>query len=164
VALRYFNAAGADPDGELGEHHQPETHLIPLVLFAAMGREPSIKIFGNDYATPDGTCIRDYVHVSDLADAHVAAIDWLQPGKSSDSFNLGNGRGSSVAEVLRTSEKVTGRSVKTETQSRRPGDPPILVSDSSKARRMLGWTPKFPELERQIMHAWTWFRDKMSSI
>jgi UDP-arabinose 4-epimerase len=164
VAMRYFNAAGADPDGELGELHQPETHLIPLVLFAAMGREPSIKIFGNDYPTPDGTCIRDYVHVSDLAEAHVAAIDWLQAGKPSDSFNLGNGRGFSVAEVVRTSEKVTGQSVRTELRARRPGDPAVLVSDSSKARQMLGWMPKFPELEQQIMHAWIWFRDKMPNI
>ena len=164
VALRYFNAAGADPDGELGELHQPETHLIPLVLFAAMGREPSIKIFGHDYPTPDGTCIRDYVHVSDLADAHVAAIDWLAAGKPSDSFNLGNGRGFSVAEVVKTSEKVTGRPVPTEMCDRRLGDPPVLVSDSGKARELLGWTPKFPELDRQIMHAWTWFRDKMPSV
>jgi UDP-arabinose 4-epimerase len=164
VAMRYFNAAGADPDGELGELHQPETHLIPLVLFAAMGREPSIKIFGNDYPTPDGTCIRDYVHVSDLAEAHVAAIDWLQAEKPSDSFNLGNGRGFSVAEVVRTSEKVTGQSVRTELRARRPGDPAVLVSDSSKARRMLGWMPKFSEREQQIMHAWIWFRDKMPTI
>jgi UDP-arabinose 4-epimerase len=162
VALRYFNAAGADPDGELGELHQPETHLIPLVLFAAMRREPSIKIFGHDYATSDGTCIRDYVHVSDLADAHVAAVGWLEAGESSDSFNLGNGRGFSVAEVVRTSEKVTGLPIQIEMWPRRPGDPPTLVSDSSKARRILGWTPKFPELERQVMHAWTWFRDKMA--
>jgi UDP-arabinose 4-epimerase len=164
VALRYFNAAGADPAGELGELHQPETHLIPLVLFAALGREPSIKIFGHDYATRDGTCVRDYVHVSDLADAHVAAIDWLRAGNSSDSFNLGNGRGFSVAEVVRTSEKVTGQTIQTEICARRQGDPPTLVSDSSKARRILGWSPKFPELERQITHAWTWFRDKMPNV
>jgi UDP-arabinose 4-epimerase len=164
VALRYFNAAGADPDGELGELHLPETHLIPLVLFAAMGRQPSVKIFGDDYPTPDGTCIRDYVHVSDLADAHVAAIEWLATGHPSDSFNLGNGHGFSVAEVVATSEKVTGRPVKTERCARRPGDPPILVSDSSKARRALGWTPKFAALDTQILHAWTWFRDKMPSI
>jgi UDP-glucose-4-epimerase GalE len=164
VAMRYFNAAGADPDGELGELHRPETHLIPLALFAAMGREPSIKIFGNDYPTADGTCIRDYVHVSDLAEAHVAAIDWLQAERPSDSFNLGNGLGFSVAEVVRTCEKVTGRSVRTELWARRPGDPAVLVSDSGKARRMLGWMPKFPELEQQIMHAWTWFRDKMPNI
>ena len=164
VALRYFNAAGADPDGELGELHLPETHLIPLVLFAAMGRTPSIKVFGQDYPTPDGTCIRDYVHVSDLADTHVAAIDWLAADKPSDSFNLGNGRGFSVSEVVKTSEKVTGLPVKTEMCARRPGDPPVLVSDSSKARELLGWTPKFPELDRQIMHAWTWFRHKMPNI
>jgi UDP-arabinose 4-epimerase len=164
VALRYFNAAGADPDGELGELHLPETHLIPLVLFAAMGRQPSVRIFGNDYPTPDGTCIRDYVHVSDLADAHVAAIEWLAAGHPSDSFNLGNGQGFSVAEVVATSEKVTGRPVKTEMCARRPGDPPILVSDSSKARRALGWAPKFAELDTQITHAWTWFRDKMPNI
>jgi UDP-arabinose 4-epimerase len=164
VALRYFNAAGADPDGELGELHLPETHLIPLVLFAAMGRTPSIKVFGQDYPTPDGTGIRDYVHVSDLADAHVAAIDWLAAGKPSDSFNLGNGRGFSVSEVVKTSEKVTGLPVKTEICARRPGDPPVLVSDSSKARELLGWTPKFPELDRQIMHAWTWFRHKMPNM
>jgi UDP-arabinose 4-epimerase len=163
VALRYFNAAGADPDGELGELHQPETHLIPLILFAAMGRERSIKIFGNDYPTPDGTCIRDYVHVSDLADAHVAAIEWLAAGHASDSFNLGVGRGFSVAEVVTTSEKVTGLSVRTEMCPRRPGDPPVLVSDSGKARAMLGWTPKFPDIDAQILHAWTWLRDKAPS-
>jgi UDP-glucose-4-epimerase GalE len=123
VALRYFNAAGADPDGELGELHVPETHLIPLVLFAVMRRQPSVRIFGHDYPTLGGTCIRDYVHVSDLADAHVAAIEWLAAGHPSDSFNLGNGRGFSVAEVVATSEKVTGRPVKTELCPRRPGDP-----------------------------------------
>jgi UDP-arabinose 4-epimerase len=164
VALRYFNAAGADPDGELGELHQPETHLIPLVLFAAMGRLPSVKIFGHDYPTPDGTCIRDYVHVSDLADAHVAAIEWLAAGNLSDSFNLGNGRGFSVAEVVKTSEEITGQPVKIEICARRPGDPPILISDSSKARQVLGWAPKFAPLDQQIMHAWTWFSTKMPNI
>jgi UDP-glucose 4-epimerase len=144
----------------VGELHQPETHLIPLVLFAAMGDQPSIKIFGRDYPTPDGTCIRDYVHVSDLADAHVAAIDRLAAGHQSDSFNLGNGRGFSVDEVVKTTEKVTGLRVKTEACPRRPGDPPILVSDSSKARQLLGWTPKYPALDEQIKHAWAWFRDK----
>ncbi len=164
VALRYFNAAGADPDGELGELHQPETHLIPLVLFAAMGREPSIKIFGNDYPTPDGTCIRDYVHVSDLADAHVAAIARLAAGNPSNSFNLGNGLGFSVAEVVRTTEKVTGLSVRTEMCPRRPGDPPVLVGDSTKARELLGWIPNIPGLDQQITHAWTWFRGKMPNV
>jgi UDP-arabinose 4-epimerase len=164
VALRYFNAAGADPDGDLGELHQPGTHLIPLVLFAAMGREPSTKIFGKDYPTPDGTCVRDYVHVSDLADAHVAAIEWLAAGKASNSFNLGNGRGFSVAEVINTAAQVTAQSVPVEICPRRPGDPPILVSDSSKARELLGWVPRFPELDDQIAHAWAWFRDKMPNV
>jgi UDP-arabinose 4-epimerase len=164
VALRYFNAAGADPDGELGELHVPETHLIPLVLFAAMGRERSVNIFGNDYPTPDGTCIRDYVHVSDLASAHVAALDWLAKGNPSQSINLGNGRGFSVAEVVRTAEKVTGRPVQAEMYARRAGDPPVLVSDSSKARELLGWTPRYPDLDRQIAHAWAWFRDKMPNV
>jgi UDP-arabinose 4-epimerase len=164
VALRYFNAAGADPDGELGELHEPETHLIPLVLFAAMGRQPSINVFGNDYPTPDGTCIRDYVHVSDLADAHVAAVDWLAAGKVSSSFNLGNGRGFSVGEVIRTTEQVTGLAIKTEVSPRRSGDPPVLISDSSKARKLLGWEPKFPDLSQQIDHAWKWLRDGMPSL
>jgi UDP-arabinose 4-epimerase len=164
VTLRYFNAAGADPDGEVGELHLPETHVIPLILLAAMGREPSIRIFGNDYPTLDGTCVRDYVHVSDLADAHVAAIKWLAAGHASESFNLGNGRGFSVAEVVTASEKVTGRPVRAEMRPRRPGDPPILVSDSGKARVLLGWTPKFPELDAQITHAWTWLRDKVPDM
>jgi UDP-arabinose 4-epimerase len=164
VALRYFNAAGADPDGELGELHQPETHLIPLVLFAAMGREPSIKIFGNDYPTPDGTCVRDYVHVSDLADAHVAALNWLGAGKPSESFNLGNGLGFSVAEVVKSAKEVTKLSVRTEMSPRRQGDPPVLVSDSGKARELLGWTPNFPVLDQQILHAWTWLRHNMADF
>jgi UDP-arabinose 4-epimerase len=159
VALRYFNASGADPDGELGELHQPEPHLIPLVLFAAMGRRPSIRIFGDDYSTPDGTCIRDYVHVSDLADAHVAAVGWLAAGKGSESFNLGNGEGVSVKDVVRTSERVTGASIRTEICPRRIGDPPILVSDPAKARLQLGWMPRFPRLDQQIHHAWKWLRD-----
>jgi UDP-glucose-4-epimerase GalE len=161
VALRYFNAAGADPDGELGELHEPETHLIPLVLFAAMGRMPSIKVFGNDYPTPDGTCIRDYVHVSDLAQAHVAALDWLAAGKPSDSFNLGNGHGFSVAEVIQTAEEVTGLTIKAKMCPRRAGDPPTLISDSTKARQLLGWRPQFSALDKQIDHAFRWFRDGM---
>jgi UDP-arabinose 4-epimerase len=157
VALRYFNAAGADPDGDIGEMHQPETHLIPLVLFAALGRRPSIKIFGGDYPTPDGTCIRDYIHVSDLADAHVAAIDWLAAGKPSQAFNLGNGQGFSVSEVVRISSEISGKPIQTEICPRRAGDPAVLISDSGKARAMLGWTPKFPRLDQQINHAWQWF-------
>jgi UDP-glucose-4-epimerase GalE len=164
VVLRYFNAAGSDPDGDIGEAHEPETHLIPLVLLAALGRVPSVKIFGDDYATPDGTCVRDYVHVSDLAEAHVAALDWLSSGKPSNSFNLGNGRGFSVAEVIRASEKVTGLSIKAEIHSRRAGDPPALISDSAKARELLGWTPTFAELELQIGHAWKWYTADFSKL
>jgi len=160
VALRYFNAAGADPDGEIGELHEPETHLIPLVLFAAMGKG-AVKIFGNDYPTPDGTCVRDYIHVNDLADAHVASVNWLIAGKGSNSFNLGNGRGFSVCEVIKACEEVTTLPIKTEQCPRRPGDPPVLISDASKAQRMLAWQPKYPELRPQIAHAWDWFRDKM---
>ena len=157
VLLRYFNAAGADPDGELGEMHDPETHLIPLVLLAALGRQPAINVFGNDYETPDGTCVRDYVHVSDLADAHVAALNWLAAGKPSDVFNLGNGRGFSVAQVVRVAQEITGLSVPVNVCARRRGDPPTLISDSGKARKLLGWTPKFPELREQISHAFRWF-------
>lgn len=162
VALRYFNAAGADPSGELGELHEPETHLIPLVLFTAMGRQNSIKIFGNDYLTVDGTCVRDYVHVSDLADAHVAAVEWLAAGNTSDSFNLGNGQGFSVAQVIKAAEMITGKEVKTDICARRPGDPPMLISDSTKAKRLLGWTPQFPDVDHQIAHAWRWFCNEPS--
>jgi len=157
VALRYFNAAGADPGGELGELHQPETHLIPVVLLTAMGQQNAIKIFGNDYPTNDGTCIRDYVHVSDLANAHVAAVTWLAADNASEAFNLGNGRGFSVAEIIKASEKVTGKKIKTEICARREGDPPVLISDSTKAARLLGWRPHFPRIDDQISHAWRWF-------
>ena len=160
VILRYFNAAGSDPDREIGEMHEPETHLIPLVLFAAMGKRPSVQVFGSDYPTPDGTCVRDYVHVSDLAVAHVAAIEWLAANKESSSFNLGNGHGYSVAEVIRTAEEVTGRPVKVEMRPRRLGDPPTLVSESSKALDLLGWKPNFSQLAIQVEHAYRWFRDK----
>ncbi len=156
VALRYFNAAGTDPDGEIGEVHHPETHLVPLVLQAAMNQQRIVKIFGNDYPTRDGTCIRDYVHVSDLADAHVAALAWLSADNASTSFNLGNGQGFSVAEVIRASEKITGRKIATEVCSRRPGDPPTLISDSHKARTLLNWHPRFADLEQQLSHAWNW--------
>lgn|ERR1035437_263645 len=164
VSLRYFNAAGADPDGELGELHRPETHLIPLVLLAAAGREPAVTIFGDDYPTLDGTCVRDYIHVCDLADAHIAAIQWLSAGNPSSTFNLGNGRGFSVAEVIQKSREITGCSLKVEMRPRRAGDPPILISDSSKARALLGWRPKFPSLDEQICHAWKWIRDEMPRL
>jgi UDP-glucose 4-epimerase len=164
VSLRYFNAAGADPDGELGELHQPETHLIPLVILTAMGVKPSVRIFGDDYPTPDGTCIRDYVHVSDLADGHVAAIDWLAAGKPSAAFNLGTGRGYSVGEIVQVSERVTGLRISTQVCPRRPGDPPILVSDPSRARETLGWNPRFRDVDQQIGTAWRWFRDQWSKF
>ena len=159
VSLRYFNAAGADPDGELGELHEPETHLIPLVILAAMGRKPLVEIFGDDYPTPDGTCIRDYVHVSDLAGAHVSAIDWLAAGKPSTAFNLGIGRGYSVGEIVHATERVTGLRIRTQICPRRPGDPPILISDPSRARETLGWNPRFRDVDQQIGTAWRWFRD-----
>jgi UDP-arabinose 4-epimerase len=159
VSLRYFNAAGADPDGELGELHEPETHLIPLVILAAMGRKPFLEIFGDDYPTPDGTCIRDYVHVSDLADAHVSAVGWLAAGKPSTAFNLGIGRGYSVGEIVHTGERVTGLRIRTQICPRRPGDPPILISDPSRACETLGWNPRFRYVEQQIGTAWRWFRD-----
>jgi UDP-arabinose 4-epimerase len=160
VILRYFNAAGSDPSGELGELHEPETHLIPLVLFAAMRPQNSVKIFGDDYSTPDGTCVRDYVHVSDLADAHVAALHWLAAGNGSDTFNLGNGHGFSVAEVIKAAENATGKRLDAKIFPRRPGDPPVLISDSTKARKQLGWEPNFPSLDQQIAHAWRWFCDE----
>ena len=156
VSLRYFNAAGADPDGELGERHDPETHLIPLVLRAALDQRSSIKVFGNDYPTADGTCVRDYVHVSDLADAHVAALEWLFDESTSETFNLGTGHGYSVAQIVHAAEEITGKDIMAELSARRPGDPPTLISDPTKATRTLGWKPKFPAVEEQIRHAWRW--------
>jgi UDP-glucose 4-epimerase len=158
VCLRYFNAAGADPSGRLGERHEPETHLIPLVLQAASGRRPTITVFGRDYDTPDGTCIRDYIHVNDLVDAHALALDYLQAGGESAAFNLGNGAGFSVQEVIDTARRVTGRPIPVVDAPRRPGDPPRLVADSQKAREVLGWQPKFADLETIVAHAWAWER------
>ena len=156
VSLRYFNAAGADPEGQLGERHEPETHLIPLVLRAASGRAPDIKVFGRDYDTPDGTCIRDYVHVEDLCSAHRLALDGLMQGQASNAYNLGNGSGFSVAEVIAASERVTGRSIPVTDQPRRAGDPPRLVADASRARAELGWQPQYADLDIIIAHAWAW--------
>lgn len=158
MALRYFNAAGADPDGRLGERHEPETHLIPLVLQAAAGVRPSIKIFGQDYPTRDGTCVRDYIHVSDLADAHVRAVDLLAGQPSDDGFfeacNLGNGAGYSVSEVVETAKSVTGVNFPVEEAPRRPGDPAFLVASADKARRLLGWHPRRPDLRDMVADAW----------
>lgn len=155
VALRYFNAAGADRDGELGEEHEPETHLIPLVLQAAAGRRAHVSIFGSDYDTPDGTCVRDYVHVTDLASAHVAALSKCPPGGFS-AYNLGSGRGSSIAEVVSCARAVTGKEIVAQHGPRRPGDPPVLVADAARACEGLGWVPVHSDLERVITDAWAW--------
>lgn len=156
VCLRYFNAAGADPEGELGERHMPETHLIPLVLQVASGRREAISVFGSDYDTPDGTCIRDYIHVSDLCEAHALALEYLLAGGGSSRFNLGNGHGFSVQEVIDTARRVTGRDIAVRYEERRPGDPARLVADSRKAREVLKWAPKRAELETIIADAWAW--------
>jgi len=156
ACLRYFNAAGAHPDGRLGEDHRPETHLIPLVLDAAAGRRPPLEVFGDDYPTPDGTCVRDYVHVCDLADAHLLVLDALERG--SCRYNLGNGRGHSVREVVAAAERVTGLRVPRRIGPRRPGDPAVLVASSERIRRELGWSPRFPDLDDVVATAWAWRR------
>lgn len=156
ICLRYFNAAGADPDGLLGERHDPETHLIPLVLQAASGRRSHISVFGQDYDTTDGTCIRDYVHVEDLCSAHLLALQSLMAGADTETYNLGNGSGFSVQEVITCAEKVTKKKIPTIRTSRRPGDPARLVADSSKAKTKLGWNPKYSDLATIIHHAWQW--------
>jgi UDP-glucose 4-epimerase len=163
VALRYFNAAGADPDGGIGECHDPETHLVPLVLQTALGLREHVSVFGTDYDTPDGTCIRDYVHVSDLASAHVLALQYLQDGGPSDSFNLGNGEGFSVREVIETAGRITGRKIAAIDAPRRPGDPDRLVGDSDKARAVLGWRPKHASLQSIIETAWDWHRSRLQT-
>ena len=162
VRLRYFNAAGAHPGGELSEQHDPETHLIPLVLQTAAGLRGPLSIFGDDYPTPDGTCVRDYVHVCDLAGAHLLALQRLLAGGGSATFNLGNSRGFSVREVLDAARAVTGLPIPYEIRGRRPGDPPILVSDSARARRELGWQPRYESLEDIIATAWRAFRPAIS--
>ncbi len=156
ASLRYFNAAGADPDAEIGESHQPETHLIPLILDVALGKREDVKIFGTDYPTPDGTCIRDYIHVMDLADAHIKALKYLQDGGVSEVFNLGNGEGFSVREVIDTAEKVTRKNIMVTETIRRPGDPPVLVGSALKARELLDWQPRYKNLSLIIETAWRW--------
>jgi len=155
IALRYFNACGAAADGSIGEDHDPETHLIPLVLQAATGRRPSVAVFGTDYDTPDGTCIRDYIHVEDLASAHRLAIEAVRPGVA-EAFNVGTGQGRSVREVIDTARKVTGRTIPTVESPRRPGDPPRLVAEASLIRKRLGWTAEWTDLARIIESAWRW--------
>jgi UDP-glucose-4-epimerase GalE len=163
VSLRYFNASGADPDGEIGEDHDPETHLIPLVIGAARGTRPPVGVFGTDYPTPDGTAVRDYIHVSDLADAHVRALDYLARNGETTAINLGTERGHSVREVIETVERVAERPVPFTNSPRRAGDPPELVADASRAREVLGWTPRYPALATIVEHAWRW-HDKESRI
>jgi UDP-glucose 4-epimerase len=156
VSLRYFNAAGAHASGKIGEDHNPETHLIPIILQVALGQRPHISIFGDDYATPDGTCIRDYIHVSDLSDAHVLAVEKLRRGESSGIYNLGNGKGFSVKEVIDIARKVTGREIPAKVEARRAGDPAVLVASSERAKAELGWKPKRDSLEAIIESAWKW--------
>ena len=164
VALRYFNAAGADPDGELGEAHQPETHLIPLAIEAALGLRPPLRVFGDDYATPDGTCIRDYVHVGDLAEAHVRSLAWIEAQEGFGTFNLGNGAGYTVRQVIEAVERVSGRPVPTILSPRRAGDSPVLVADAGKARQTLGWRPALPALDDIVGTAWRWHGDARRRI
>ncbi|HEY9770838.1 MAG TPA: UDP-glucose 4-epimerase GalE [Coleofasciculaceae cyanobacterium] len=160
VCLRYFNAAGADPQARLGEDHNPETHLIPLVLQTALGQRESISIFGTDYDTPDGSCVRDYIHVLDLAQAHILALEYLLDGGTTDVFNLGNGNGFSVKQVIETARKITGKEIKAEISDRRVGDPPILVGSGAKAQQVLGWQPQYSNLEDIIAHAWQWHQKR----
>jgi UDP-glucose 4-epimerase len=158
AALRYFNAAGADDSGRLGERHEPETHLIPCILKAAAGELEQVQIFGTDYPTPDGTCLRDYIHVSDLTQAHLLVLEALLSGKASCTYNLGNSRGYSVREVIEAARKVTGHPIPAVESDPRPGDPAVLIAGSAKIRRELGWQPKFENLETMIRSAWDWHR------
>ncbi len=160
VRFRYFNAAGADPGGLLGEDHNPETHLIPLVLLTALGKRESISVFGTDYPTADGTCIRDYIHVTDLASAHVLGLEYLLKGGDSEVFNLGNGNGFSVKEVIETAKQITGKDIKVVECDRRPGDPPALIGSGEKARKILGWQPQYSSLQQIITHAWQWHQQR----
>ena len=158
VALRYFNAAGADRTGEIGEDHEPETHLIPIILQVALGKREKIYVFGEDYPTEDGTCLRDYIHVTDLAQAHILALQYLEKGKESNQFNLGNGKGYSVKQVIDMVEKVTGKEIKREIAQRRAGDPAVLVASAEKAKKELGWKPEYDSLETIIETAWNFYQ------
>jgi len=162
VSLRYFNAAGADPDGELGEDHRPETHLIPLVLQTALGQREALNIFGDDYPTRDGTCIRDYIHIDDLAQAHLLALERLLNDLTGGQYNLGNGEGSSVKEVIELAGKITGKRIPIKNSERRPGDPAVLIGSSEKAIKELGWNPQFYDLPTIIETAWKWHKNHPS--
>lgn len=164
VSLRYFNAAGADYKAGIGEDHSPETHLIPIVLDVAMGRKKEIKIFGTDYNTRDGTCVRDYIHVSDLAEAHLLAMNYLLEGGDSDVFNLGTGRGYSVREVIDAARRVTGCEIKAVSAPRREGDPPVLIADLSKAKKVLNWKPEYTGISRIIESAWEWHKIRYGGL
>lgn len=161
VALRYFNAAGAYPDGSIGEDHDPETHLIPIVLETALGNREKMYVYGNDYPTKDGTPVRDYIHVMDLIDAHIQAMEWMKKNNQSDVFNLGNGQGFTVLEVIKTAEKVTKRKINYEITSRRPGDPAVLIASSNKSKKILNWEPQYPQLEKIISDAWNWHKNRL---
>jgi UDP-arabinose 4-epimerase len=164
ISLRYFNAAGADPDGELGECHEPETHLIPLVLEAAAGIRNGIDVYGDEYPTRDGTCVRDYIHVADLATAHVLALRKMETAAVVGAYNLGNGQGFTVLEVIDAAERVTGCPVPTRRHPPRAGDPPILLADATLAKAELGWIPAFGALETQLEHAWSWLRRRHPAV
>lgn len=156
VALRYFNVAGAHESGDIGEAHNPESHLVPIILQAAMGKRRCISVYGTDYPTPDGTCVRDYVHVSDLIDAHLLALDYLKKGGASDAFNLGNGEGFSVRQMIDVAKQVTGKPIAVEESGRRAGDPAVLIASSAKASEILGWQPKHADLTEIVASAWKW--------
>ncbi|MFT5483007.1 MAG: UDP-glucose-4-epimerase GalE [Halieaceae bacterium] len=163
IALRYFNAAGADPGADIGEAHDPETHLIPLVLDVASGRREAIQIFGDDYDTPDGTCIRDYIHVADIAQAHILALQALEKGAASTAYNIGNGEGYSVREVIDTAASVTGKAIASQLAPRRPGDPAQLVGDASRLKAELHWEPAYPGLDQIIDTAWAWHQRRANA-
>lgn len=163
ISLRYFNAAGADPDGEIGEHHEPETHIIPLIFDAAIGRRNHVVIFGDDYPTTDGTCIRDYIHVEDLAKAHLLALQALDNGHPTASYNLSNGQGYSIRNIITSAEQITGRKIPYVIGPRRPGDPDELIGDSTNARTVLGWCRQYTTLEEILAHAWKWHQQRFSS-
>ncbi|HDM77536.1 MAG TPA: UDP-glucose 4-epimerase GalE, partial [Deltaproteobacteria bacterium] len=164
VNLRYFNAAGADPEGEVGEWHEPETHLIPNILLSLLYEDRILEVYGNDYPTPDGTCIRDYIHIHDLCRAHLLALDYLLDGGEPTSFNLGNGEGYSILDIIKATEKVTGKKVKFEYRPRRPGDPARLIGSAEKAEKVLGWKSEFGDIETIIETAWNWHRKAVERI